>query len=76
MALFLIVENASLATYPDVCAACMMYTTVPATVASFDGRVVRASATGAVLHSGLIPSWVKLMTLKLVFTASLLDAQH
>ena len=33
MAFFLIVENASLATtYPDVCTACMMYTTVPVTV--------------------------------------------
>ena len=35
MALFLIIENASLATnYPYVCAACMMYTTVPATEAT------------------------------------------
>ena len=42
---------------------------------SSDGRVVRASASGAV-HSGLIPSQVKPMTLKLVFTASLLDVQH
>ena len=42
---------------------------------SSDGRVVRASASGAV-DSGLIPSRVKPMTLKLVFTASLLDAQH
>ena len=40
-----------------------------------DGRVVRASASGAV-DSGLIPSRVKPMTLKLVFTATLLDAQH
>ena len=40
-----------------------------------DGRVVRASALAAV-DLGLIPSWVKPMTLKLVFTASLLDAQH
>ena len=38
-------------------------------------RVVRASASGAV-DSGLVPSLVKLMTLKLVFTASLLDAQR
>ena len=34
-----------------------------------------ASVSSAV-HSGLIPSRVKPMTLKLVFTASLLDAQH
>ena len=33
------------------------------------------SATRAV-DSGLIPSRVKLMTLKLLFTASLLNAQH
>ena len=42
---------------------------------SSDGREVRASASGAV-NLGLIPSRVKPMTLKLVFTASLLDAQH
>ena len=36
---------------------------------------VRASASGAV-DSGLIPSPVKPMTLKLALTASLLDAQH
>ena len=40
-----------------------------------DGRVVRASASGAV-DSSLISSQVKPMTLKLVFTASLLDIQH
>ena len=35
MACFLIVENASLATtYPDVCTACMIYLTVPVTVAT------------------------------------------
>ena len=39
------------------------------------GPVVRASASGAV-DLGLIPSRVKPMTLKLVFIASLLDAQH
>ena len=39
------------------------------------GRVVRASASGAV-DLGLILSQVKPITLKLVFTASLLDAQH
>ena len=39
------------------------------------GRVVRASAAGAV-DWGLIPGRIKPMTLKLVFTASLLDAQH
>ena len=44
-------------------------------VNSSDGRVVRASASLAI-DSGLIPSRVKPMTLKLVFTASLLDAQH
>ena len=42
---------------------------------SSDCRVVRASASRAV-DLGLITSRVKLMTLKLVFTASLLDAQH
>ena len=48
-----------------------------ATFNSSDGRVVRASASGAV-DLGLIPSRVKPTTLKLVFTAtaSLLDAQH
>ena len=40
---------------------------------SSDGRMVKASASGAV-DSDLIPSRVKPMTLKLVFTASLLDA--
>ena len=39
------------------------------------GRVVRASASGAV-DLRLIPSRIKLMTLKLLFTASLLDDQH
>ena len=42
---------------------------------SSDDRVDRAFAFGAV-ESGLIPSQVKPMALKLVFTASLLDAQH
>ena len=42
---------------------------------SSDGRVVRAFASGAVDWS-LIPSLVKPMALKLVFTASLLDAQY
>ena len=42
---------------------------------SSDGRVVRASASGAV-DLGLIPSRIQLMTIKLVFTAFLLDAQH
>ena len=37
--------------------------------------MVRASASGAA-DSGLIPNRVKPMTLKLVFTAFLLDAQH
>ena len=63
------------ATYLDACAACMMYTTVPAMLASSDSRVVRASACGAV-DSVLIPSRVKPMTSKLVFTASVIDAQH
>ena len=42
---------------------------------SSDARVVRASASG-VVDSGLIPSRIKPTTLKLVFTASLLDAQQ
>ena len=42
---------------------------------SSNGRMVRASASGAV-HWGLIPSRVKPMTIKLVFIASLLDVQH
>ena len=42
---------------------------------SSDGRVVGASASGAV-GSDLIPSLVKPMILKLVFTAFLLDALH
>ena len=40
-----------------------------------DDRVVKASTSGAV-YLGLIPNRVKLMTLKLVFTASLMDVQH
>ena len=40
-----------------------------------DGRVVRVSASAAV-DLGLIPSRVKPITLKLVFTAPLLDAHH
>ena len=42
---------------------------------NWDGRVVRAFASRAV-NSGLISSRVKPMTLKLVFTAFLLDVQH
>ena len=42
---------------------------------SSDGRAVRTSAFGAV-DSGLIPSQIKSMTIKLAFTASLVDAQH
>ena len=41
---------------------------------SSDGRVSRASCVGAA-HSGLIPSRVNPMTLKLVVAVSLLDAQ-
>ena len=41
---------------------------------SSNGQMVRASASGAV-DSSLIPSLVKPMALKLVFTASLLDVQ-
>ena len=41
---------------------------------SSDGQVIKASAFG-VVDSGLILSRVKPMTVKLVFTASLLDAQ-
>ena len=40
-----------------------------------DGRVVSASASVGV-DLGLIPCRIKPMTLNLVFTASLLDAQH
>ena len=40
-----------------------------------DGRVVRAFAS-EVVDLGLIPSRVKPMTLKLVFTAYLLDVQN
>ena len=40
-----------------------------------NGRVVRAFTSG-VVDSGLIPSLVKPMTLKLVFTGSLLEAQN
>ena len=43
---------------------------------SSDGPVVRPSAMGAVVDLGLILSRVKPMILKLVFTASQLDAQH
>ena len=43
--------------------------------ACFDGRVVRASTSGTV-DLGLIPRRIKPIALKLVFTASLLDAQH
>ena len=42
---------------------------------SSDGRVVRASASGAV-NSGCNPCLVNPMTLRLVFTALLVDAQH
>ena len=42
---------------------------------SSDGRVARASTSEAV-DSDLIPSRVKPMTLKLVFTASMLDDQY
>ena len=42
---------------------------------SSDGRVVKASAPEAV-NSDSIPSRVKPMTLKLVFTVFLRDVQH
>ena len=42
---------------------------------SSDGQVVRASASGAV-DSGLIPSRVEPMTIKLEFLASLHDVQR
>ena len=42
---------------------------------SSDGQVERVSASVAV-DSGLIRSLVKPMSMKLVFTSSLLDAQH
>ena len=41
-------------------------------IENLDDRVIRASAFGDV-DSGLIPSRVKPMTIKLVFTASLFD---
>ena len=43
-----------------------------------DGRIVRLvrASTSEAVDSGLIPSGIKPITLKLVFTASLLDAQH
>ena len=53
----------------------LLYNNIEWAFNSSDGRVIRASALGAV-DSGLIPSWVKPMTSKLVFTASVLDAQH
>ena len=65
-------SSQTLKSNPDECIACMMYTTV---LASSDGRVVRASDSRAVV-SGLIPSRVKPMTLKLVSTAFLRNAQH
>ena len=37
---------------------------------------MRRASASTVVDSGLIASWVKPMTLKLVFTASLLDAHH
>ena len=42
---------------------------------SSDGRVVKASAA-VILDSGLIQSVLKPMTLKMLFSASLLDLQH
>ena len=36
----------------------------------------RVSASGAIVYSGLIPSLVKPVTLKLLFTAFLLDFEH
>ena len=42
---------------------------------SSDGRLDKLSASGAV-ESGLIPSRLKSMTLKLILTAFLLYAQH
>ena len=58
------------------CSACCGAIAFPcyASVNSLDGRVIRTSATGAV-DSGLNPSRIKPMTLKLLFAASLLDAQ-
>ena len=45
----------------------------PGPIKGLDGRVVRTSVSGAV-DSGLILSRIKPMTLKLAFTACLLDA--
>ena len=50
-------------------------TTATATVATSGRPVVRVSASGPV-DSGLISIRVKPTTLKLLFTAFLLDAQH
>ena len=50
-------------------------TSIAAAVSSSDGRVVRASSLRAV-DLILTPSRVKPMTLKFVFTDSLLDVQH
>ena len=44
-------------------------------ICTSDGRIVGASSSGAV-DSGLIPNGIKPMTLKLEFTASVLEAQH
>ena len=41
-----------------------------------DFKQLRWPSGMSAVHSGLIPSRVKPMTLKLVFTAFLLDAQH
>ena len=38
--------------------------------------VGRTASVSAAVYSGLIPSWVKPITVILVFTASRLDAQH
>ena len=53
----------------------LMYTTASATVASSDGRVVRAFASGAV-DLGVIPSRVTPTTFKWVVTVFLLDVEH
>ena len=56
----------------------LVFSALAGLVAAFDSsddRVLRASASKAV-DSRLIPIRVKSMTLKLIFTAFMLDAQH
>ena len=54
----------------------MVETGHPININSSDGRVVSRVSASRAVDSDLIPSRVEPMTLKLVFTAFLLDAQH